>query len=242
MTEKLRSENRWRVVEMLAMKGWLETRWRLIGFNLAVFCMAINYGSRLNPATGRSVLVLLWMVLSSSMIMLAGSGIKSQAIIHISFPEGLAESTQFTISLPVSRTMLLTIRAGIGLLEAFVATVVIAGATWKLFPSISGSMTPADFVRLVFSTLLWLLVPYCAALLCHAFLAELWAFLLVGYGLTPLLWLLHKVSPAVDIIRIFGQASPALTHRLPLPQLATTVLLAMTLFLVTLWAVRRHEY
>ena len=241
MIKSLPGVNAWRVAEMLAMKGWWETRWRLTGiFAWSFFFMAINYQVRHNPRAGRSVLVLMWLILSCFVMTLAGSGVRSQS--SSGFPEGLAESTHFTISLPVSRMVLLTMRAGIGLLETFAATVIIGCAVWELFPSISGSMTPADFARLVLSTLLWLPLPYCAALLFQALLAEPLSFVLAGWTLTLLLWLLHKVSPTVDVIRAFGQASPLLTHRLPLPQLATADLLATTLFLAAVWAVRRREY
>jgi len=185
---------------------------------------------------------MVWMVLSTFVIMLAGSGVNAQAPTHISFPEGLAECTQFTISLPVSRMLLLAVRAGIGLLETFAITVIVGTAIWNFFPSISGSMASADFARLVLSTLLWLPLPYCAALLSQAFLAEPWSIFPVGYGLVLILWLCHKVSPALDVIRAFGQASPLLTHRLPLSQLAMGDFLAMGLFLIAAWAVRRHEY
>ena len=231
------------MIAMLAMKGWHETRWRLVGpVFFSILIIAVNYRARLDLRTGREVLVLLWMVLSTFAILLAGSGVKAQAPTHISFPEGLAESTQFTISLPVSRVRLLAVRAGVGLLEA-VAIAVIAGcAVWILFPAISGSVASADFVRLVVSTILWLPLPYCAALLCQSFLAEPWSMFPVGYGLVLILWLCHKVSPAVDVIRAFGQASPLVTHRLPIYQLATADFLAMGLFVLAAWAVRRHEY
>jgi hypothetical protein len=236
-------DNGWRVAEVLAMKGWLETRWRLIGLiGMPAILLAWKYSARDEPRTATTVLLLMWISLSSAMVMMAGSGVKSQAPTHINFPEGLAGSTQFTISLPVSRKLLVFVRAGIGLFEAFVATVMIAVAVWELFPSISRSIAPTDFVRLVLATLLWLPVPYCAALLFQAFLVEPLNFFPASYGLTFLLWLLHKISPAVDVVRAFGAESPLLTHRLPLTQLATADLLATTLLLVTVWAVRRREY
>src|SRR5215475_12833535 len=126
MSKGVHSENRWRIIEALAMNGWLQTRWRFLGvFGVAAICLAINYQARNNPRTAGSVLILMWMMLSSSVFMLAGSGVKSQATTHISFPEGLAQSTQFTVSLPVSRKLLLIVRAGIGLLEAFAATAIV---------------------------------------------------------------------------------------------------------------------
>jgi hypothetical protein len=243
MSKTVYPENRWRIIEVLAMNGWLQTRWRFLGvFGMAGVCLAINYQTRNNPRTAGSVLVLMWMVLSSSVVMLAGSGVKSQATTHMSFPEGLAQSTQFTISLPVSRKLLLMVRAGIGLFEAFAATAIIALAVWALFPTISAGMTPADFVRLTLATFLWLPLPYCAAMLGQAFMPEPSQFILPGYGLTLVLWLLHKISPAVDIVRAFGAASPVVTHRLPWSQLATAGILAATLLLTALKAVERREY
>jgi hypothetical protein len=242
MSKSVNFENRWRIIEALAMNGWLQTRWRFLGvFGMAAVCLAINYQTRNEPRTAEWVLILMWMMLSGSVFMLAGSGVKSQATTHISFPEGLAQSTQFTISLPVSRKLLLMVRAGVGLFEAFAATAIIAFAVWELFPTISAGMRPADFVRVSLATLLWLPLPYCAVLLCLAFLPEPSQYFL-GYPLTLVLWLLHKISPAVDIVRAFGAASPLVTHRLPLSQLATAVVLAATLLLVALRAVERREY
>ncbi len=225
------------------MKGWLETRWRLIGLiGMPAILIAAKYGARHDPRTATAVLFLMWLSLSCAMGLMAGSGVKSQGPTHISFPEGLAGSTQFTISLPVSRKLLVFVRAGIGLFEAFFATVIIAVAVWELFPSVSSSIALSDFVRLVLTTLLWLPVPYCAALLFQAFLVEPLNFFPAGYGLTLLLWLLHRISPAVDVVRAFGAASPLLTHRLPVSQLLTADLLAVTLLLVTVRAVQRREY
>jgi hypothetical protein len=91
-------------------------------------------------------------------------------------------------------------------------------------------------------TLLWLPVPYCATLLFQTFLVEPLNWFPAGYGLTLLLWLLHKASPAIDIFRAFGAESPLRTHRLPVSQLATAGLLTVTLLLVTVRTVEKREY
>jgi hypothetical protein len=233
----------WQIAEALAMKGWLETRWRLIPLIVwPAFVVAMNYQGRYNPPAARNVFFWMWIVLSCLTVMLAGSGVKSQAPTHISFPEGLAGSTQFTISLPVSRAWLIVLRAGIGLLELYAATLITAFTVWHLFPSVSSTVTLADFARLVVILILWLPIPYCVAVLSQAFVVEPLSFLPAGYGLVLLLWLLHEISPAVDVVRVFGAESPLVTHRLPVSQLATGVLLAVSLLLVTVWAVRRREY
>ncbi|HEY4088153.1 MAG TPA: hypothetical protein VGM43_19595 [Bryobacteraceae bacterium] len=233
----------WRVAGVLAMKGWLETRWRLVCILiLSALLIGLEYHARHNPLTAKSLFAFVWVLLLCSVMMLAGSGVKSQATTHISFPEGLAQSTQFTISLPVSRKLLLTVRAGVGLCESFGVTAIIACAIWVLFPSVSGSIAPDDFVRLGLTMLLWLPLPYSAALLAHVFLAEPLSFLPVSYGLTLLLWLLHKIGPAVDVVRAFGALSPLATHQLPMSQLATAGFLTGALLLVAIWAIERREY
>ncbi len=233
----------WGITEMLVMKAWLETRWRLVAvFAWSFFFMAINYPGRHNPPAAKihSVLLLLWLVLSSLALTLAGSGVKSQA--PIGFPEGLAGSTQFTISLPVSRLRLLAVRAGIGMVETFAATVILSCVTWSLFPSVRASMTSADFARLGLTTLVWLTLPYSAALFFEALVPEPLSFICAGWTLTPLLWLLHRLAPAVDIIRAFGQASPLITHKLPWSQMAVSAGLAMILFLAAVRVVQTREY
>jgi hypothetical protein len=231
------------IAEALAMKGWLETRWRLIPLILwPASVIAINYQGRYSSPAARNVFFWMLAVLSSLTVMLAGSGVKSQAPTHISFPEGLAGSTQFTISLPVSRAWVILLRAGMGLFELYAVTLITAFTVWNLFPSISTAVTLADFARHVVTLILWLPVPYCAAVLSQAFVVEPLSFLPAGYGLVLLLWLLHEISPTVDVVRVFGAESPLVTHRLPVSQLATGVLLAVSLLLVTLWAVQRHEY
>src|SRR5947209_2468133 len=103
----------WECTEVLAMKAWLETRWRLLaGFGFAAFFIAVNHQ---NPSL-RGMVIGLGTLLTIASMMLAGTGVKSQA--PVGFPEGLAGSTQFTISLPVSRVRLLAVRAVVGLLEA----------------------------------------------------------------------------------------------------------------------------
>jgi len=45
-------DNGWRVAEVLAMKGWLETRWRLIGLiGMPAILLAIKYSARHDPRT-----------------------------------------------------------------------------------------------------------------------------------------------------------------------------------------------
>ncbi len=227
---------------MLVMKAWLETRWRLVAaFAMPLFVLGLNFQNRNSPATTlRAMLVLLGLVLALDSTFLAGSGVKSQA--PIGFPEGVAGSTQFTISLPVSRLRLLSVRAGIGLLEISIVTAIIGCMTWGLFPAVRGSATVADLARFLLTTILFLTGPYFASVFFWTFLDDP----LPGMGalltMTLLLVLSHHVPASVDIFRAWGQASPLITHRLPWSQMAASAGLAMMLFLAAVRVVQTREY
>src|SRR5215469_8198663 len=127
---------------MLLMKAWIETRWRLLV--LAVYlliALALNYGS----AAGTSVLSTAWFMLTFLAISLGGSGVISQA--PFVFSEGVAGSTQFTISLPVTRLRLFVVRTAVGLVETAAVTAVIALFIWGLFPALRAIAAPGDYAR-----------------------------------------------------------------------------------------------
>lgn len=226
---------------MLLMKNWLETRWRLTAMCVyLILFLGISYHGQQPGMRVSSILIPPWMILTFGAMTLAGGGVKTQS--PIGFPEGLAESTQFTIALPVSRLRLTAVRVLVGLLETSVLTVIASCVTWNLFPAVRASTTPADFARAVLATLVWVTGPYCAAVLFETVLAEPFSMVIAGWAFTLLLWLLHHIAPAVDMIRAFGQASPLITHRLPWPQMATSAGTAMILLLAAVRIVQTREY
>src|SRR5215471_13895695 len=124
---------------MLLTKGWMETRWRLLSAAVySLIFIALNYRSA-KPPEARTLLTALGLILTYGVLVLAGSGVKSQA--PVGFPEGLAGSTQFTLALPVSRLRLITVRAVLGLCEVLALMVLIACLAWGLFPSVRASVT-----------------------------------------------------------------------------------------------------
>lgn len=227
---------------MLLMKGWLETRWRLTALCVYLLLgLAVNY--RDHAAAGanpRGMLILLFMLLSSFVMTLGGSGVKSQS--PAGFPEGLAGSTQFTIALPVSRLRLLSVRAALGLAEAFAVTLLAAGLTWILFPSIRATIAPGDYLRGLAATLLFVTGPYGANVFFTTIVDEPLSFMYGGWSYLLLLWILHRAAPAVDIVRAFMQASPTITHRFPWSQMAVCAALAIFLFWASARMVQSREY
>jgi hypothetical protein len=186
------------------------------------------------------MLIFLGAILAFISITLAGSGAKSQA--PIGFPEGLVGSTQFTITLPVNRQRLLMTRTAVGMAEMLVLTAVCAVLAWSLFPSVRAIAAPADFARLLLCAALFQTMSYCGSSLFAAFLDEPLSLMYAGWTIAFLVWLAHRISPAIDMLRIFGAESPLNTHRMPWSQVATSTGLALVLFLATIRAVRSHEY
>jgi hypothetical protein len=227
---------------MLVMKAWLETRWRLVfGFAMLLLAMALN-SPNMNaiPADALGVLVLIGLLCSVISLLLAGSGVKSQA--PLGFPEGLAGSTQFTISLPVTRLRLVMVRVSIGLLELSAVMIIAGCALWGLFPVIRAATTPLDMTRLVLASVVLLTMPYIASTFFSVFLDEPLSSICAGAGMTLLLWGSFHVPPSVDIFAVWGRACPLLTHTTPWSQMAISACLAATLLFATVWCVRKREY
>lgn len=222
---------------MLLMKAWMETRWRILG--LAVYlllALALKYR---NPA-GAGVLTTAWFMLTFLAILLGGSGVNSQAPLGLS--EGIAGSTQFTISLPVTRLRLLAVRAAVGLAETAAVTALTAFLLWALFPATRETTTPADFTRLVLTTILFLTAPCCAHVFFSTWSEEPFSLAYAVGTLILLLLLCHHLTPGVDIIRAFGESSPLETHQLPWSQLTPSLVAAAILLLASGFVVRRREY
>lgn len=226
---------------MLLMKNWLETRWRLTAvFGYLILFLAINYHNQQPGMKVSNLLFPLWMILTFGVLTLAGGGVKTQS--PAGFPAGLAESTQFTLALPVSRLKLAAVRASVGLTETALVTVFAACAAWTLFPALRASTTPADFARVVLTTLVWLAGPYCSAFLFETLLTEPFSISIAGLVFGLLVWVLHRIAPAVDLVGAFTQASPLTTHRLPWPQMAASAGVALILFVTAVRTVQAREY
>jgi len=142
----------------------------------------------------------------------------------------------------VTRLRLFAVRAAVGLAETAAVTAVTALVIWALFPALRAIAAPGDYARLVLTTILFLIVPYCAHVLFSTWAAEPFSIAYAIGTLILLLLLCHQLTPGLDIVRAFGDASPLRTHRLPWPQLATSVTMALILSSAAVWVVRTREY
>ena len=226
---------------MLWMKAWLETRWRLgVPFAMMLLVLGLNYQNRASPSIAKNMPFFLAALIWWACVNAAGSGVKSQA--PIGFPEGLAGSTIFTISLPVSRLRLLTVRAGIGLLQTSAFTVITVGLAWGLFPALHRTAAPADVAKFVLAAILFLTGPYFTTVFFGSFLDDPLSMVAGGWALMLLFWISRHLPASLNIFRAWWQDSPLITHRLPWSQMAVSAGLAVVLFWAALRVVETREY
>jgi hypothetical protein len=84
--------------------------------------------------------------------------------------------------------------------------------------------------------------PYCAAVFFGTFVDEPLSMMYAAWTITLLLWLAHRIAPVVDIVRVWSQASPLITHTLPWSQLAACAVIASTMLLGAVRIVQTREY
>src|SRR5262245_15490660 len=136
------------------MKGWLETRSRVV-FALVwtasyVLLMAAP-GREMVKSSDTLGIVLSMLALGFVFVpvWLAGSGIRTQQPFGFSSTKGLHGSTLFTLSLPVSRTRLLLVRAALGLLEMVGVIVVLTSIVWVFLPVVRTGTSPGEWLLYV---------------------------------------------------------------------------------------------
>jgi hypothetical protein len=230
---------------MLWYKGWLETRFRLLltlgattGFLITLHSL-LHGAAKLPPQafTGVPKISVIWIC-----AMLSGAGIATQPGIQAT--KGLHGSALFTLSLPVSRLRLLTIRALIGWLETAVAIAIFCYGIWLLIPGARAAVTGTEMFEFTGMLIASATALYFVAVLLATFLDDQWR--TWGTMLVSLVfWQLsiHIRLPAfADILRAIGNGSPFIIHTMPWSAFAFSLGLAAVLFLAAVKVVQSREY
>ncbi len=230
---------------MLLMKAWLETRWRfllMLGVALLTIIMG-EQGGGLGSAEHAQNLMLLQSFLSLlAAIQLAGAGIRTQSPFRAK--AGLHGSTQYTLSLPVSRTRLLAIRAGFGLLEAAGVVVIMTVLAWSLFPLVRGNSTIIDLLKLCFAKVACTWCFYFVSVVIATVLDEMWQ-VYGSYCVVGLAWWASVSLPlpaSVNVLGFMTASSTSVAHSLPWTVMGTSVAISVVLFLVALRIVESYKY
>ena len=177
-------------------------------------------------------------MVAAAAALLAGAGIATQPAFQAS--KGLHGSTLFTLSLPVSRLRLLSVRAGLGWSLVIAFVVARCTALWFDFPTETLSTMLQQAVDLVIcSTGL-----YAFPTLFATFLDEQWRYfgsMSMMFGLRYL-FTQPVFPPSLNLMRAMGEDSPIVSHSMPWAAMAFSLGLAAVLFYAALKIVQRREY
>jgi hypothetical protein len=229
---------------MLWMKGWLETRWRVLfglGFGVFILVLAVTDKSvsHVEIAKLLNVLAFVWAFIA---IMLGGAGINTQAAFRAT--KGLHGSMYFTMALPVSRLRLLTIRAALGMLEVAALTVLICAGVWATVPELRGYTTLPETIVYGLAIAVSTSSFYSVSVLLATFLDGQWQI----WGSMIMILALRSASvrlplpPALDLFRPLTTDSPLVTHAFPWSGMGMAVALAAILFCLSMKIVQSREY
>jgi len=230
---------------MLWVKAWLETRWRfslMLGLGVLNIVMGEQGGGLHSTANARTFILAQLMISILAAINLGGAGIQTQSPFRRK--AGLHGSTHYTLSMPVSRGRLLAVRALLGFLETAGVITFMTISAWSLFPLVRADSTLLDLAKLLAAALACILCFYSVSVTISTVLDEIWQF----YGsvcLTGLAWwaTAHlRVPSSANVFGFSTEASPLITHSLPLPAMAISLAASIALFLLALTIVYTHEY
>ena len=240
---------------MLWKKGWYETRTRLL-FVLAVVVVITVLAMDPAPAAAGSGPLLAATTIPAMLaaLLLAGAGVKTQ-LGGLRRSKGLHGSMYYTLSLPVKRTRLFSVRVSLGLAE----TAVILVLTWavlllahsvRLHPAPSDPFkhgpTLSDLFKQGVFTFCCVTAVYSLGVFFATFLDEVyqhWATLSTVVGTIVIL---NRVTLPASmppfLVLSLSLASPLNTHTMPWNAMAVLLGLSGMLLLIALKIVRSLEY
>ena len=234
---------------MFWYKGWLETKFKLLlMLGCMVFYLVVFYLMRTTAAAPgprpASVFGLTATVFTALLYTwLAGAGINTQPSFQAT--KGLHGSTLFTLSLPVSRIHLLTVRASIGWLEMAGAISAWCYGCWLILPVVRGSVSAVDMLQYVAALIVCASSLYFLSVLLGTFLDDQWR-MWVTLMASGALWTLcsyARLPDSVNIVRaILGESSPLVAHTLPWAAMLFSLALATVFSVAAMKIVQLREY
>lgn len=233
---------------MLWKKGWYETRIRLL-FVLAVLAVitVLTLGpppaaAGFGPAIGATTLPAM-----TAALLLAGAGVKTQ-LGGLRRSKGLHGSMYYTLSLPVTRTRLFSVRVSLGLAEIAVIQVLTFSAILLVHPhpraEALAPTAPFDLLKHGAVAFVCVTAVYSLGVFFSSFLDEVYQNWATVFTVVGTIVILGRVSlPAwMQTFLILSLASPLNTHTMPWNAMAVLLGLSGMLLLIALKIVRSLEY
>ena len=227
---------------MLWKKGWYETRIRLL-FVLAIVVVITVLsispapaGAGIGPLVGATTLPAM-----GAALLLAGAGVKTQ-LGGLQRSKGLHGSMYYTLSLPVKRTRLFSVRVSLGLAETAAVLVLTWSALCLVHPAILSA--PSVMFKQGVVTFFCVTVVYSLGVFFAAFLDDVYQHWATIFTVAGTIVILSRVPlPAsMDAFLVLSLASPLNTHMMPWIAMAVLLGLSGTLLLIALKIVRSLEY
>jgi hypothetical protein len=226
---------------MLWYKGWLETRFRLV-FVLVVVALMFTFQTFGAKVEARAVILFAGTAVWLLCVFLAGAGLATQPGLQAA--RGLHGSTLFTLTLPVSRSRLLAVRASLGWLEMAGAIGVLCCFLWFLFPVLRRGSTPGEMAAFAAVLIVCGSAFYCITVLLATFLDDLWRVWgsFMCYGALSLLASRIPAPASVNVFLAMEDGSPMLAHTMPWTAMAFALALAAVLLFAALKVAQIREY
>lgn len=251
---------------MLWYKSWLETRWRfLIGLALAI-CSAVAtvltypqvlkllqavpphiagpLGERVREAVelARNYHSFIWSNWFRKN--LAQYGTLFAALLGTSAPFGQGGGTLFTLSLPISRSRVLGIRAATGLIELFAMVLVPSLMVPLLSPAINESYSVADALIHALCLYIAASVFFAVAFLLSTIFNDPWRPLLIALGIALVLSIPDQIlrNARFSIFRVMSAEVFFRRGLLPWPGLLAAAAISALLFSSAAAVLARRDY
>jgi hypothetical protein len=234
--------------EMLWMKGWLETRARVVlGIFMVSLFLVLNSVRPQQPRQPGIPLVVAMGIMVGAISLalcawLAGAGITTQDGLRKT--RGLEGSTQFTLSLPVSRLRLVGVRAALGWMEVVSLETLFCFAMWRLRPLYTGNASAVDMLRYVATVAVCVSIPYFISVLLGTFLDDQWRTFgtMIATGALGALPNLVAVPDWANLLRALGVGSPLVQHHMEWGLIVFSLLSVTALFAGAVTIARTREY
>ena len=229
---------------MLWKKGWYETRIRLLFVSAVVVVIAVLAMDPAPAAAGSGPLVVATTIPAMvAALLLAGGGVKTQ-LGGLQRSKGLHGSMYYTLSLPVTRARLFSVRVLLGLAEIAVVQVLMFSAIWLVQPAIRVNPARSDMFKHGVAAFCCVTAIYSLGVFFSSFLDDVyqhWATIFTVVGTIVILGRV-PLPASMDALLVLSLASPLNTHTMPWIAMAVLLGLSGMLLLIALKIVRSLEY
>jgi len=176
-------------------------------------------------------------------LLLAGGGVKTQ-LGGLQRSKGLHGSMYYTLSLPVTRARLFSVRVLMGLAEIAVVQVLMFSAIWLVQPAIRVNPARSDMFKHGVAAFCCVTAMYSLGVFFASFLDEVYQHWATIFTVVGTIAILSRVPlPAsMDALLVLSLASPLNTHTMPWIAMAVLLGLSGMLLLIALKIVRSLEY